>query len=472
MSPAIAAVAALALASSACAPSAAALRRPVDAELARRLGDPALAGAVASADPRALAAVEALLQEPLDRDAAVRIALATNARLQVALAELGIAGAGLALALGPLEVHAAVRAAGGSADLELDALQDLLGLISWAPRRAAARADAAAAQAQAVAAALQLVARVEIAFHDLVAAQQELELRRVAFDAAEAAALLRERMAAAGNAPALALARERAAREQARVDHARAEVAVEARREALNAALGLTGARTRWVVTAELPALPPAPPALDDLEPRAVAASTALAAERARASAAASRAREARLRSVVPRLAAGVSIHRDHHDDGSASGATVGPAIAIGIPLLDHGGAGRARAAAEQRRAEHALTAAAVELRAAARAARAEAIGAYREARHLRDVVLPLRQLIVDETLKHYNAMSADPFALIAARRDQVDGERQHLDALRRYWNAMSRATALLRGASAEPGPISAGEPAGAAAAPTHPGGH
>jgi hypothetical protein len=85
-------------------------------------------------------------------------------------------------------------------------------------------------------------------------------------------------------------------------------------------------------------------------------------------------------------------------------------------------------------------------LGAAVRAARNAAVAAYAEARHLRDVVLPLRQQIVDETLKHYNAMDADPFALIAARQGAVEAAQQYLDAVRRYWNAMAEVTALSRG--------------------------
>jgi len=435
------------LALAACAPSATALRRPIDGDLARRLGDPELRIGDDGDDPRAAAAIADRLARPLDRAAAVRIALANNARLRAALAEVGVAGAGLALGLGPAEVHVEARFGGDSTDLELAMLQDLRGLIAAAPRRAAARFDVAAAQAAATAAALRLVARVEIAFHDLIAAQQELELRQTAFDAADAAAVVRERMFAAGNTPALALARDRDAREQARVELARAEAAIEVRREALNALLGLTGEQTRWTAAGRLPELPAAPPALDELERHAVAASVDLAAGRARADAAANRVADEQLRSALPHLAAGVAVTRDHQD----AGALVGPAVSVGLPLLDWNSGGRARAHAEQQRAEHELAAAAVELRASARAARVGALAAYQEARHLREIVLPLRQQIVDETVKHYNAMNADPFALIAARRELADGGHQYLDALRRYWNAISRVTALERGVAVEP---------------------
>src|SRR5262249_48707786 len=124
----------------------------------------------------------------------------------------------------------------------------------------------------------------------------------------------------------------------------------------------------------------------------------------------------------------------------------VGPALRLGIPLFDQRSGARARAAAEASRAEHELTASAIELRAAARRVRVEALEAHAGARHLHDVVLPLRQQIVDETLLHYNAMDADPFQLIVARRELVNAAQQYLDALERYADAMTEVTALRRG--------------------------
>src|SRR5260221_617534 len=108
-------------------------------------------------------------------------------------------------------------------------------------------------------------------------------------------------------------------------------------------------------------------------------------------------------------------------------------------------------ARAETSRAEHERVAVAVELRARARAVRVAALAAYAEARHIKDVVLPLRQQIVDETLLHYNAMDADPFQLIVARRELAAAGHDYLVALQRYADAMSEATALRRGAMLSP---------------------
>ncbi|HEX7097359.1 MAG TPA: TolC family protein, partial [Acidimicrobiales bacterium] len=147
-----------------------------------------------------------------------------------------------------------------------------------------------------------------------------------------------------------------------------------------------------------------------------------------------------RVRAWLPELGVGVSAIEQ------GEGIEVGPALRIGIPLFDQRSGPRARARATLAKAESELTAAAVELRANARATRIAALAAYQEARHLREIVLPLRQQIVDQTLLHYNAMDATPFELIVARRSLADAGHQYLDALRRYWNAMSRIGALRRG--------------------------
>lgn len=419
----------------ACAPTQAELRRPVDREIAARLGAPV--------DVATQQSVAALLDGPLDRDRAVRIALANNARLRATLAGLGIAGGELAsaLALGPLDVDVATRfGSGGAYEVEIEAIQSVIGLITAPRRRAAARANIAAARALATATALRLAARVDIAFSDLLAAQQELELRRTAFDAADAAAVVRERMHAAGNTSDLAQARDRDAREQARLDVARAEADIEVAREQLDSLLGLSGDQTKWKTTGMLGDLPASAPALDDLEQSAVAANLDLAAGRERVAGAENSLGAERVRAWLPELGVGASVV-DH-----GAGVEVGPAVRVGIPLFDQRRGQRAAARATLARAEDELTAVAIELRAAARSARVAALAAYQEARHLRDVILPLRQQIVDQTLLHYNAMDASPFELIVARRQLADAGHQYLDALRRFSNAMARVTALRRG--------------------------
>ncbi len=426
-----------------CVPSRSAVFGPVDREIARRIGMSAAWGD--TADSRVPGAITEMLAKPLDRDAAIRIALATNRRLQAEYDRLGIAASEIASAtvLPPVRVDVEYKLTRGdkSSETEVDFIQDVLDLIQLPQRRGIARADLDAARARAVAATVELVARVEGAYVDVVAAQQDLELRQTSFDAAMASAEIAERMHAAGNITDLGLARERDQREQARIDLGRAQIDLEVRREGLNRILGLTGDQTRWTVGSRLPDIPGVPPALDTLERDAVAASLDIVAVRAEAEAAAARVGLARFRSVLPELGIGVSADRK---DGAWD---VGPAISIGLPLFGQNQGPRARANAELRRAQNEAIATAVELRATARATRQRVLGTYAEAKHLMDVILPNRQIVLAEALKQYNAMNATTFELLMARRDVVDAGRQYIDALRRFWRGAAEARALTHGA-------------------------
>ncbi len=426
-----------------CTPSQSALLGPVRSEVERRIGVPLVD--VDSRDPRVPAAVADLLRRPLDRDAAVRIAIANNRRLHAAYEDLGVAGAAIADAtvLAPLDIEASYEFAvdGGSNEVEIDAIQDVLGLLQMPQRRGIAGARLRAARARAIAATVQLVAHVESAFYGVVAAQQELELRQTEFDAASAGAELIERMHSAGNATDLDRARELAFREEARIDLVRAQAAVQIQREQLNGLLGVSGEDTAWSASARLSELPAQLPAMDEIEKEAITASLELTALRSEAEAAEGSISYARFRTFLPELGVGASVNRDEEGEWA-----VGPAVRVGIPLFNWQQGPRRRAHAELRKARNALTATAVETRAAARATRERVLAAHAEARQLIDVVLPLRQRVLDETLLQYNAMNASTFELLSARREQVEAARRYVDALRRYWVAMSEIDALRRG--------------------------
>ena len=330
-----------------CVPSRSAVFGPVDREAQQRLG---IAIAWGSPDPKTDDAVARLLAQPLDLEAAVRIALARNQRLQARYEELGIAASQVADAtvLPPAEADFDEKRAvsGAGAETELTAVQDLLALIQIGQRRGAATAELDAARARAVAATVELAARVEIAFYDQIAAQQDLELVQTAFDAAAASADLVERQHAAGNTTDLALAREQEQRERMRVEVSRAEQRVADTRARLGALLGLRADPHAWRVAGRLPEVPNAPPALDDLDRVAETSSLDVAALGAEADAAATRRRYAIVRAIVPALGAGVAVARREGGDWE-----VGPAIRIGLPLFDQQQGPRARAHAEERRA-------------------------------------------------------------------------------------------------------------------------
>ncbi|MEJ7727752.1 MAG: TolC family protein [Polyangiaceae bacterium] len=90
--------------------------------------------------------------------------------------------------------------------------------------------------------------------------------------------------------------------------------------------------------------------------------------------------------------------------------------------------------------------AAAAMLRSAARNAAVRVQAAREQALFHRDTLLPLRERVVDETLRQYNAMNATVFALLSAKRDHIDGGRAYVEALRDYWMARAELDQLLAG--------------------------
>lgn len=419
----------------ACAPSTSTLRRPVSAELASR-GLPAL-GAPGAAQVGASAEVRALLAHPLTLDAALRVALLQNRRLAAYAEELGVAHAELTSATMPsLEVAATYHLG----TLEVDALADVLALLELPTRRAGAKAAQARVRAATVGHAVRLATEVELAFGELQAALAKTDLQQQYFEAADAAALVHERAHAAGGSTDLAVARQLEQRETARLMLGRAQLEALVARERLGRALGLSAVDGEWTVATTPPSLPAAAPALDELEREAVAASTELAMGRASARERAGRAGLSGLRRFVPGLYLGAVA--EHDDEGWAAG----PAARLVLPLGGGPVATARRDQALHRQAQHELYATAVELRSWARAARLTALGTYAEAAQLRDVVVPLRRRILDETLLHYNAMNADTFTLLVAQQALVEGQRLLVEATARHSAAMAQVAALRRG--------------------------
>lgn len=429
-----------AMALTACVPSRSTLFDPVAGDVQRRVG----VQVTWNEDGRTDAAIDALLAKPIDAATAVRIALATNRRLQASYDELGIAGARIAEAtvLPPLTVDIDHKFASGTSngETELEAVQDVLDLIQIGQRRGAARAELDAARARAVAATVRLAADVEQAFDDLLAAQQDQELVRTAFKSAEASADLVERQHAAGNTSDLALDREREQRERMRVEVMRAGLAVTRERARLAMLLGV-GERRELAAAGRFPDLPAEPPKLDDLDSIATTASLERSALRADAAAASARHRYATVRAFLPELGVGISAAQR---DGLPWAA--GPTIRFGLPLFNQQQGARARASAEEKRARDELAAVSSELAADVQEVRSRALVAFTEAKQLRDVVMPMRDRILQQTVLQYNAMNASTFELLAARRDMVDAGRQYIDALRRFWRANADVEALRRG--------------------------
>ena len=85
-------------------------------------------------------------------------------------------------------------------------------------------------------------------------------------------------------------------------------------------------------------------------------------------------------------------------------------------------------------------------LRAAVRAARARLESTEARTKQYKEVLLPLRERVVRETVLQYNAMQVGVFQVLQALRDQLDAGRAYVGTLHEYWRARAAMDQLLAG--------------------------
>jgi outer membrane protein TolC len=392
--------------------------------------------------------VEHALAGPLDADAAVRIALVNNRELRATLRELGIARARLltaGLLANPLVEGELTPERQTSVAMRVE--WDVASLVLAPLRADAASADLDVARFDAASAVIETGYRVREAFHALQAAQESLEIAQRALDAQLTSRDAARALAEAGNLRALDVRVREAAFEEERVDVAEHELAVIVAREAVQRLLGLHGQETTWTLAGPLDAVPESVNDPEDLERRAIEVSLDLRALSSLMMGEERRAGLARAEALFPELL--VDLHAlvgTSDPTMPAQSAALGGGLALRLPLFDQGSG---RVAMH----EHALDAAferyvgvAIDVRSAAREARARLQSAALRGRHYASVVLPARQQVLDETLLQYDAMQVSIFQLLDALRTRQTSEMAAVETRREFWDAAAAMDALLAG--------------------------
>ena len=391
---------------------------------------------------RAAQDVKKLLEKPLTADRAARVALLQNRGAKAAAEELGIAQAELAgvRRLPNPELHGALRFRRGTEpDIDVMATLNVSTLLFAIARSNAAEADVAAAKLQAVGVLVDLSFDARRAFVSYQASLELVELRQSVLAAFEASAAAAERLREAGNVTELNLASEQAEREQARLALVGAKAETSAAREALSALMGITATEPAWRAPNHLPELPANELPLQRLEADALHQSLDIAAAKQRFRAAAAHADVASASGWLPELKAGVSAERSG-DWG------VGPAVQLELPLFYQGQNEVGVARARMKREQHLYADAAVRVRSAARAVQSRLEAARRGVVHAREVVLPLRERVVQQTQLEYNGMLVGIFQLLEAKRQELAAAEQYLTLRREYWLSRLAAEQLLAG--------------------------
>jgi outer membrane protein, heavy metal efflux system len=388
--------------------------------------------------------VRALLQNPLTVDGAIQVALLNNRNLQALYAELGVAQADLVQA-GLLKnpvfdslMHAQLK--GHPLELEFHTALDFLDIFYIPLRQRVAAARFEEARLQVTGGVLDFTATVRAAFYRYQADEQMLELLQTVVQALAVSFEVAQRLHEAGNITDLDLARERALIEEAKLQLRAAEIAVRQSREHLNTLMGLWGQQTAWHIDRRLPDLPAQPLQFTELESRALHQSLDLASARQRLIVAGEQLGTTRAAALLPETSLGPAAERE---DGAWG---VGAVLAFPIPLFDQGQGRIGRAVTELRRAQQEYYALGVQIRAMVRAVHERLQGAQDRALYYRDILLPLRERIVNETQLQYNAMQLGVFDLLRAREQQIQTAIAYIETLLEYWSAHTDLGHILSG--------------------------
>ncbi len=398
-----------------------------------------------AADAEVRAAIDRMLAEELTAARAVQITLLNNRDLQAVYEELNLAQADLVragLLRNPIfSVEARFDTEGGGTGFALEVAQDFMSLLYMPLRKGRAQAAFEAAKVRVTGGVLDAALAARTAFIEYQAAEQTREMRAAIVDATAASYELAMRLRQAGNNLELDVINERALHEESKVALAASEEAVLQARERLNAAMGLWGPQTQWASSPRLPPVPDEAPAADGLESRAIQASLDLALLRREVEIAAREARIARPYGWLDDAEVGVAAEREVE-----GGWSVGPALSAPLPIFDQGQASLAGARARVRQSSERHAARAVELRAIVRAAYSAVLAAHDRAHYYEQVLLPLRERIVEETQLQYNAMQVGAFQLLQSKRDQIETGTRYIESVRDYWLARARLDHTLSG--------------------------
>lgn len=448
------------------------LRGDVQALTQGRTGiaDSALPAADPAARDKARQAIDGWLAQPLTQDAAVRVALLHNPGLQARLAALGVADAERVQAITLPNPQFSIARLANSHEREIErtlafSLLDLV-TLPWRIERQAERMQVATLQAaQEVVA---LAADTRRAWLRAVAAEQVAATHERMVEAAEAGAELARRMARVGNFSRLQHAREQAVLQEAHAQRARARLAAATAREQLSRSMGLWGTQAQYQLAGQLAALPATALPADGIEATALRERLDVQAARRQLDTEARQQGWARAGAVFGDIGIAYQRNTATERESGHRETTRGWELDVPLPLFDWGGAARTRAQARVEQSAATLQDTAVRARSEVRSAWLTYRTALDLARQQRDEVVPLRQLIADETTLRYNGMLASVWELLAEARASTQSVASAIDAQRDFWLAETDLQLALTGTS--PGALQG--LASGAATPSTPQGH
>lgn len=393
-------------------------------------------------------------KKTINADTAVQVAIMNNRGLQASFADLGLSSTDLwEVAMGPIpSVSVSVSGLAGDVTRALEALvmKSVLDAANQRPRTEIAQIRFQQAQLEALSETIALAIETRRAWIEAVGAFEKAALIAEAQNTADSASELASQLGRTGFMSKADQAREHALTAVLAAERSEARLEAQLAKERLIKLMGLFGSPTEVFVPDALPSLPSRPRASADIERLALANRVDLAVGKLELEAVA---REYRLTGKT-RMISDVSLAAGLEAEGSNGSTEVNPALSVDfeIPLYDTGRLSSKRGQMNYLRAANSVAQQAINARAEARMAYKSVTGRHAVARHWRDVVLPLRRTIDEESLKSYSGMITSTFELLEDARDGLEAQIGAAEAKRDYWLAETEVTAAIWGGTAGAG--------------------
>jgi outer membrane protein TolC len=379
------------------------------------------------------ARIKELLQQALDVEAAVQIALLNNKGLQASLFELGISEAELVQAgrLPNPKFSMLYARHNGDYKIEQALTFNIFSLLTMPKMLEIERLNFEKAKQQAALDVLKLAYQTRQAYFNAVAANQQVVYSAQVLESAEASAEMARRMVQAGNWNQLELAREQGFYADAKQDALAAKQKQAAAHEALIRLLGIPA--NQLAIQQRLPDLPKAIAEPSQFQQEAFEQRLDLQAARSNVQALAKQLGLTKATSVINVLELGPArVLEGRRGDSYKNGVD----ISFELPLFDWGGAKVARAEATYMQGVNRAAYIASNAQSEIREAYNHYSTSYDIARQYHDEIVPLRKKVLDEKLLRYNGMLVSPFELFADARAQVSSVKTYIEKLNEFWLA------------------------------------
>lgn len=395
-------------------------------------------------------------RKTISADTAVQVALLNNKGLQASYANIGISASEAWQEATPENPVVAIGVLGIGAP-ELGAYRAIEGLIrtnilgATTRKQRVALADANFRQAQlsAVNDTLALANQTRKAWINAVAAFEAVGYLQRAKATSDAGSELARKLGETGALNKAAQATEQAFNAELAGQLAQARLEATRSKEDLTKLMGLWGTEVDYYVPNALPSLPKSVGGIANLEGKALRNRVDLRVAKLGLEAQAKAfglTDQTRLVTDL-QLVSGLDYDRSVGATGDIETETT-PRVELefAIPIYDTGKARMRKAELMYLQSANVLAEKAVNVRSEARGAEAAYHASYKIARHYRDVLVPLRNTVLEEGQLSYNGMITSTFELLTSVREKLSASLEAANSKREFYMAQAEVTAAIYG--------------------------